>query len=170
MRGLPQIMKIVFFRPLALTVALTALLGLSACTTTTRVDANTEVSRSLARRVVDFFKPYKPEVQQGNVITHDMVDQIHAGMTRDQVRFMLGTPMLRDVFHEDRWDYPYILTRGTGQMQTRKLVIFFAEGHVSKFESDPMPAEPLADTLIFQGRSEIPELRTKAPGARDEDR
>jgi outer membrane protein assembly factor BamE len=162
-------MKIAINRFAGPVIALSALLALSACTTTTQVDPNAAVSRSFGRRVIDFFKPYKPEVQQGNVITRDMVDQIRPGMTRDQVRFMLGTPMLRDIFHEERWDYPYILTRGTGQMQTRKLVIFFAEGHVKSFESDPMPAEPLADTLIFQGRSEIPELRTKAPGQRDDE-
>ena len=51
-------------------------------------------------------RPYRPDVQQGNVVTKDMVDQLRPGMTRDQVRFLLGTPMLTDVFHQDRWDYP----------------------------------------------------------------
>jgi len=132
---LPQIMRLRFFRLLA---ALGALAVASACTSTPTV-----------HQLVNIVRPYRPDVQQGNVVTHDMVDQLRPGMTRDQVRFMLGTPMLRDVFHADRWDYPYILQRGTGERQMRKLVVFFADGRLSKYESDPMPAEPLADTLIL---------------------
>ncbi|HEX7155742.1 MAG TPA: outer membrane protein assembly factor BamE, partial [Burkholderiaceae bacterium] len=58
-----------------------------------------------------FLTPYRPDVQQGNIITKDMVDQLRPGMTRDQVRFMLGTPLLTDMFHQDRWDYTYYLKR-----------------------------------------------------------
>jgi len=70
-------------------------------------------------------------------------------MTRDQVRFLLGTPMLTDIFHQDRWDYPYYLRRRTGETQIRKLAVFFEEGKLARFDSDAMPAEPLADTLIL---------------------
>jgi outer membrane protein assembly factor BamE len=94
-------------------------------------------------------RPYRPDVQQGNVITKDMVDQLRPGMTRDQVRFLLGTPMLTDIFHQDRWDYPYFLRRRSGETQVRKLAVFFEEGKLARFESDTMPAEPLADTLIL---------------------
>jgi outer membrane protein assembly factor BamE len=161
-------MKIAIFRPSgtpvprrparlrALALAAAAALTLGACTS------------EPARKVVNLVRPYKPEIQQGNVITRDMVDQLRPGMTRDQVRFMLGTPMLRDIFHEDRWDYPYLLTRSSGETQVRKLVVLFADGRVQKFDSDTMPAEPLADTLIFEGRSEMPELRTKPPGAKED--
>jgi outer membrane protein assembly factor BamE len=151
-------MKIAFFRLISISAAFLGLCAaLSACS-----------SQPVLPRVANFLRPYRPDVQQGNVITRDMVEQIRPGMTRDQVRFMLGTPMLRDVFHEDRWDYPYMLTRGSGETQIRKLVVFFADGHVHHFESDAMPAEPLADTLIFEGRNELPELRTKPPGAKED--
>lgn len=95
-------------------------------------------------------RPYKPTVQQGNIITKDMVDQLRTGMTREQVRFLLGTPMLTDVFHSNRWDYPYILERPqVGEIHIRKLYVIFEEGKLARFESDPMPAEPLADSLII---------------------
>lgn len=99
--------------------------------------------------VPGILRPYRPDVQQGNVVTKDMVDQLRPGMTRDQVRFLLGTPMLTDIFHQDRWDYPYYLRRRTGETQIRKLSVFFEEGKLARFDSDPMPAEPLADSLIL---------------------
>ncbi len=99
-------------------------------------------------------KPYRPDVQQGNIITKDMVDQLRTGMTRDQVRFLLGTPMLSDVFHQDRWDYPYVLLRRrTNETQIRKLYVVFADGKLTRFESDAMPTEPLADSLILGSKS-----------------
>jgi outer membrane protein assembly factor BamE len=94
-------------------------------------------------------RPYRPNVQQGNIVTKDMVEQLHPGMTREQVRFLLGTPMLTDVFHANRWDYTYMLRPRVGDTQIRKLYIVFNEGKLARFESDAMPTEPLADTLII---------------------
>ncbi|MFQ5760576.1 MAG: outer membrane protein assembly factor BamE, partial [Acidiferrobacterales bacterium] len=51
------------------------------------------------------FNIYRPEVQQGNVVTQEMVSQLKIGMSRRQVRFLLGTPLIEDPFHQDRWDY-----------------------------------------------------------------
>ncbi|HYA65973.1 MAG TPA: outer membrane protein assembly factor BamE [Burkholderiaceae bacterium] len=99
--------------------------------------------------VPNWLRPYHPDVQQGNVITKDMVEQLRPGMTRDQVRFLLGTPMLIDIFHQDRWDYPYYLRRRNGETQIRKLSVIFEEGKLARFDSDEMPAEPLADIMIL---------------------
>ncbi len=97
-----------------------------------------------------FARPYRPDVQQGNVITQDMVEQLRPGMTAEQVRFLLGTPMLRDIFHQDRWDYPYYLQRGDGSIQLRKLTVFFdRSGRLVRFHSDKMPTETDADKLII---------------------
>jgi len=144
-------MRLRFFR---LFFVVGALVCAGACTSTPTVS-----------RLINLVRPYRPDVQQGNVVTRDMVEQLRPGMTRDQVRFMLGTPMLRDVFHADRWDYPYVLLRGTGEQQMRKLVVFFADGRLSKFESDPMPAEPLADTLILGDSKprDLPPPRKEGP-------
>jgi len=106
--------------------------------------------------VPGMLRPYRPDVQQGNVVTKDMVDQLRPGMTRDQVRFLLGTPMLTDIFHQDRWDYPYYLHRRNGETQIRKLSVVFADGKLARFESDAMPAEPLADSLILGTKINAP--------------
>ena len=69
---------------------------------------------------------YKAEVQQGNVITQEMIDKLKPGMTRSQVRFVMGTPLVTDPFHPERWDYYYYLRRAsepTGESQ-RVTVIF----------------------------------------------
>jgi outer membrane protein assembly factor BamE len=68
---------------------------------------------------------YVPDVQQGNVITQEMVDQLKTGMNRRQVQFILGTPLIVDPFHQDRWDYYYSLKRGKKYRAKRRLSVFF---------------------------------------------
>ena len=69
---------------------------------------------------------YKIDVQQGNVLTQDMVSQLKPGLTKDQVRFVLGTPVLMDMFHANRWDYVYWLKKGsTGTVVMRKFSTYF---------------------------------------------
>ena len=55
---------------------------------------------------------YRIDIQQGNLLDHVDIDQIEVGMTRSQVQFLLGTPMVADSFHRDRWDYAYYFRRG----------------------------------------------------------
>jgi len=102
-----------------------------------------------------FLTPYRPDVQQGNVITNDMVEQLRPGMTKDQVRFMLGTPLLADMFHQDRWDYLYYLDPRIGERQRRNLVIYFKDNRLDHFISDPMPPESMADNLILGHQSKV---------------
>lgn len=68
---------------------------------------------------------YKIEIQQGNVITQEMVDKLKPGMTRSQVRFALGSPMISDVFHDNRWDYVYRLEQKGNLVEQRQLTVFF---------------------------------------------
>jgi outer membrane protein assembly factor BamE len=96
-----------------------------------------------------FLGPYRPDVHQGNIITKEMVDQLRQGMTREQVRFMLGTPLLTSEFHKDRWDYPYYLNPRTGPVQIRRLTLYFRDGKLDRFFSDDMPPEAVADVLIL---------------------
>jgi outer membrane protein assembly factor BamE len=120
--------------------------------------AGCEWTRSWTPAVV---QPYRPDVQQGNVVTKEMVDQLRPAMTRDQVRFLLGTPLLTSVFHLERWDYVYFLKRGKGdERQLRKLTVLFRNDRLEKFETDDMPPEKLADNLIL-GRN--PKAIPKAP-------
>ena len=80
--------------------------------------------------------PYKPDIQQGNFISQDMVAQLKTGMTREQVRFLLGTPLLTDIFHAERWDYVYWREATSGKRETRKLAIFFNDGKLERMEGD----------------------------------
>ena len=90
---------------------------------------------------------YKIDVQQGNVLTQDMVSQLKPGLSKDQVRFILGTPVLMDMFHANRWDYVYRLQKGsTGVAETRKFSVFFgADGKLSSVSGDVTAAQA-ADT------------------------
>jgi outer membrane protein assembly factor BamE len=123
------------------------------------------ISACSSSYVPNVLRPYRPDVQQGNIVTKDMVEQLRPGMTRDQVRFLLGTPMLTDIFHQDRWDYTYYLRRKSGETQIRKLFIVFAEGKLSRYESDAMPAEPLADSLILGQKASKPAVPAPLPPA-----
>lgn len=86
---------------------------------------------------------YKIDVQQGNVLTQDMVSQLKPGLTKDQVRFVLGTPMLMDMFHANRWDYAYRLQKGsTGDVEMRKFSTFFdADGKLIRVAGDVAAAQ-----------------------------
>jgi outer membrane protein assembly factor BamE len=120
---------------------------------------------SVRERMPDFLQPYRPDVQQGNVVTKEMADGLAPGMSRDQVRFLLGTPALVSVFHQDRWDYVYLLKRGTGsEVQSRRLTVYFKDNRVERFVADEMPPEALADNLIL-GRK--PKSLPKPPPSRD---
>lgn len=88
-----------------------------------------------------FFSPYRPDIQQGNFISEEMLAQLKTGMTRDQVRFILGTPLLTDIFHADRWDYPFRLAKGNGETITSSVVVYFKEGKVERFEGGNLPTE-----------------------------
>jgi outer membrane protein assembly factor BamE len=86
---------------------------------------------------------YKIDVQQGNVLTQEMVSQLKPGQTKDQVRFILGTPVLADVFHANRWDYVYRLQKGsTGVVEERKFAVFFdADGRLERVAGDVTAAQ-----------------------------
>jgi outer membrane protein assembly factor BamE len=112
-----------------------------------------------------FLQPYRPDVQQGNVVTKEMVDQLRESMTRDQVRFLLGTPLLTSVFHTDRWDYIYYLKRGKGdEQQLRRVTVVFKNDRLASVHADEVPPEKMADNLIL-GRNPkaVPQAPPKEP-------
>lgn len=85
--------------------------------------------------------PYKVPIQQGNFISQEMVGQLKEGMTREQVRDLLGTPLLTDMFHEDRWDYPFRLKGKSGYEISSRVTVHFKNNTVAKFEGGNLPAE-----------------------------
>lgn len=85
--------------------------------------------------------PYRIEIQQGNFISQEMVSQLKLGMSKDQVRFVLGTPLITDSFHADRWDYVFRRQRtNSRELEQRKLAVFFEDGKLKRIEGDVTPA------------------------------
>ena len=107
---------------------------------------------------------YKPEVQQGNVITQEMIDKLEPGMTRRQVAYVLGTPLLTDTFHQDRWDYIYTREVGGGAGNKQRVSLFFEDDVLTRIEGDfrPVPkADPLAGKeTVFS----VPDYKKKDKG------
>ncbi len=81
-------------------------------------------------------EPYKLTIQQGNVLTQEMVEKLKPGMTKAQVRFVLGTPPITDMFHADRWDYVYIVKNGHKVKDERKLALFFEKDLLARVSGD----------------------------------
>ena len=77
---------------------------------------------------------HKLEIQQGNLVTADALEQLKIGMTRKQVKFLLGTPLLQDPFHHDRWDYLYTLKVSRQPLQQQRLTLYFEGDTLSRIE------------------------------------
>lgn len=92
-------------------------------------------------KLFGFISPYRISIQQGNFVSQEMVSQLKEGMTREQVRFLLGTALLTDMFHEDRWDYPFRMIKPNGEVISSRLAIFFKDNTVAKFEGGNLPNE-----------------------------
>ncbi len=90
---------------------------------------------------------YRPHVQQGNTINQEMVNKLKPGMTKNQVRYLLGTPMLIDVFHNNRWDYYYSLRRGQEVKSQKQVTLFFKDDRLVRIEGDyrPLPEPELGE-------------------------
>jgi outer membrane protein assembly factor BamE len=104
---------------------------------------------------------YKMTVQQGNIITEEMVDQLELGMNRQQVQFILGTPLLADMFHTDRWDYLYTIRRGHQPMETKRLTLWFEDDQLARIDgfTDPDPSRAVAALEERQVVVEVPDWR-----------
>ena len=88
------------------------------------------------------FRPYVPDVVQGNFVSSDQYSKLQLGMTREQVRQILGTPLLADYFHVNRWDYVFEFKRnGQAIGKERRVTVFFADDKVVKFEGDALPTD-----------------------------
>jgi outer membrane protein assembly factor BamE len=80
---------------------------------------------------------YRIDIQQGNLLDEDDINQVDLGMTRSQVQFLLGTPMVADSFHRDRWDYAYYYRRGRSPDADRRwVVVYFENDRVQRIERD----------------------------------
>ncbi|MFC5520085.1 outer membrane protein assembly factor BamE [Polaromonas jejuensis] len=96
---------------------------------------------SSAVNPVNWITPYKVDVIQGNFISSEQVEQLRPGMTRDQVKATLGTPLMASLFHADRWDYVFTLKRQGVEPQSFRYTVFFKGDQLERFEGDTMPSE-----------------------------
>ena len=84
---------------------------------------------------------YRIDIQQGNVIEQEMLDKLRPGMDKNQVRFIMGTPVIADPFHTDRWDYIYTYSEGGSQRQQRHISIFFKDDKLDYVKGDVVIGE-----------------------------
>src|SRR5271170_1415242 len=102
---------------------------------------------------------YKIDLQQGNVVTQEMVAKLRQGMTLPQVRYVVGSPLVTDPFHPDRWDYVYLYEKGHKVTEHHRLTVIFIDGKLARFEGDV----ELQDTLQAPEQTPDTPAATSAP-------
>lgn len=86
---------------------------------------------------VPSISPHRMEIQQGNFVSQEMVAQLKQGMSKDQVRFILGTPLIADIFHADRWDYVFTRMRSNSrELEQRRIAVYFEDGKLKRVDGD----------------------------------
>ena len=116
--------------------------------------------------ITSVLTPYRMDVRQGNFVTKEMSMQLKPGQTKDQVRFILGTPLITDLFHGDRWDYVYRFQPGHGEPLLRLLFVHFADGKLLRVDGDVVADESLAaKDKLLRTESEVIEIKSEASEA-----
>lgn len=111
-------------------------------------------------RVASMVTPYKVDVVQGNFISREQVQALQPGMGRQQVREILGTPLMASLFHADRWEYVFTIKRPGIEAQTRRLTVFFKDNLLDHVDGDEMPteAEFVASLSSKRATAKVPQL------------
>jgi len=117
-------------RPPRRALAATALIALAGCASTPATD-----------NFLGLITPYRIDIVQGNVVTAEQAAQVRPGMTRIQVRDILGTPMLTDIFHAERWDYVFTIKRPGTEPQRRAIVAYFKDDRLERLDAPSLPSE-----------------------------
>ncbi len=118
-------------RPIFFVLPLSLALALTACE-----------SLQTSENFLGVVTPYRVEVVQGNVVTKEQIDAVKPGLSRQQVRDILGSPLLTDVFHADRWDYVFIIRRQGAEQQARRVVAMFEGDKLKSVDGGAdLPAE-----------------------------
>ncbi len=130
-------------------------LALAACSTVT----------DQAMRLGGLIEPYRVEVVQGNVVTREQLAVLQKGMNRNQVREILGTPLITSLFHAQRWDYAFTIQRQGTQPLQRRVSVFFENDRVSEVQADELPTEAEFTARIdsqIKGNFKVPKLEASA--------
>lgn len=108
---------------------------------------------------------YKIDIQQGNVVTQDMIDQLRPGMTRRQVRFIMGNPLITDTFHPNRWDYLYSIQPGGGErLQERVSLNFDSNDQLVGLAGDFMPGVSRDQAILGGSQSSTVDSEVESGG------
>ncbi|MGH8765885.1 MAG: outer membrane protein assembly factor BamE, partial [Burkholderiales bacterium] len=113
--------------------------------------------------------PYRMTIQQGNFISQEMIAQLKPGMTKEQVRFVLGTPLVTDIFHADRWDYVFFRELPNGKKDQRNLSVVFEKDKLARIIGDLLPAAgaaPQAGGFESQHRTDTAPRSIGKPAAK----
>jgi len=136
----------VFTRIPLISAGLLAALGLGGCSMFSEPPS--------LKGLIAFVSPYKPDVVQGNVVTTEQISQVKPGMSRSQVKDILGSPLITDPFHGNRWDYVFTLRRQGFDDQKRSFVVLFDKDQVQKIDAPTLPTE---DEFVAQiSRKKLP--------------
>jgi len=123
-------------------LALAACAALSACSGMDRA----------SNRLVSVVTPYKMDIVQGNFVSREQAQALKPGMNRNQVKNILGTPLLTSVFHADRWDYVFTFKRQGLEPQSRRVTVFFKQDVLERIEADELPTENEFVASLDSGR------------------
>ena len=148
--------RITFIKSLSLSaLAGLAALGLAGCSS-----FNLGSFNASAVNPVNWITPYRIDVIQGNFISKEQIESLKVGMSRAQVKDVLGTPLVSSLFHADRWDYVFTLKRQSVEPQSFKYSVFFKGEQLERFEGDAMPsnAEFIATLANSRKIGKIPSL------------
>jgi len=108
---------------------------------------------SASTRIAGVVTPYKMDIVQGNFVSREQAAALKVGMSRSQVRDILGTPLLTSVFHADRWDYVFTFKRQGLESQARRVTVFFKGDVLERVEADPLPSEAEFVATLDSGRA-----------------
>lgn len=102
---------------------------------------------------------YKIDIEQGNLVTQDMIEQLQPGMSRRQVRFIMGSPLVEDTFNTDRWDYPYVIRNGETIIREAQVTVLFDGDRLREIQGDYLPewARPADEANDESDESDTPE-------------
>ena len=140
------------------TASLFCLAALSACSSLPSLDVLPSVA---GEKVLGLVTPYRVEVVQGNVLTKELVARVKPGMSRAQVRDLLGSPLLTDIFHDNRWDYSFSIRRQGAPYQQRQVVALFDGDKLKSLEVPgdlPTENEFVAAISTFKPTGSPPKL------------
>jgi outer membrane protein assembly factor BamE len=127
--------------------------------------ALTPACKSLEVPKVPGVTPYRMVIQQGNFISQEMVAQLKPGMTKEQVRFILGTPLVNDIFHADRWDYVFYREGADGKREQRNLSVVFEKDKLARVLGDLLPSGGSAAVQSTGFESQTKPAATAKPAA-----